>query len=200
MNWETLLCLGDSITIGSRTYLGYPEHAGLHLEKKLGNKWNVINHATCGFKAIDLHRSVTQNFQVLQQFQPSLATIMVGTNDLKSPTHLDDFRAAYQQLVLKTQLILGNNNVFLIKVPKLPPTVKYPYKAEMNVQVAQFNQVIESIGKAQNLKVIDLVLKDTDLFDGVHLNDQGVKSFGLQLAQCILTDKGLKPDARTANL
>ncbi len=45
MNWETLMCFGDSITIGARSYCGYPEYAGNYLEKELGNKWNIINHA-----------------------------------------------------------------------------------------------------------------------------------------------------------
>lgn len=41
MNWETLLCMGDSITIGSRSYLGYPEYAGHYLSTETNKKWNV---------------------------------------------------------------------------------------------------------------------------------------------------------------
>ena len=58
MNWETLLCLGDSITFGARSYFGYPEIAGNILEEKLSKSWNIINHSTNGFTTIDLIRSL----------------------------------------------------------------------------------------------------------------------------------------------
>jgi lysophospholipase L1-like esterase len=191
MNWETILCLGDSITIGSRSYLGYPEYVGNFLEKHIGNQWNVVNHATCGFKAIDLHRSITQHFMTLQNFQPSLATIMIGTNDLKSPTNLEDYRLAYQQVILKTKLMLGNSNIILLKVPKLPAVVKYPYKFEMNTNIDELNVIVSELGKANKLKVLEIKLQDDDLFDGVHLNDKGAKSFAEQLGKFILLDKGI---------
>ncbi len=65
MNWETLMCFGDSITIGARSYCGYPEYTGFSLQKELGNYWNVINHAISGHTAIDLNRYITVNFHNL---------------------------------------------------------------------------------------------------------------------------------------
>jgi lysophospholipase L1-like esterase len=200
MNWETLLCLGDSITIGSRSYLGYPEYAGAQLEKVIGNRWNVVNHATCGFKAIDLHRSMTLHYCSLQQFQPSLATIMIGTNDLKGPTSLEDYRLAYKQIILKTRLLLGNTNIVLLHVPHLPSQVKYPYRSAMNPQVDAYNRVIDSLAEQFELQTLAFEITDEDLFDGVHLNDIGAKSVGKQLASYILTDKGVYSHAGTPSL
>jgi lysophospholipase L1-like esterase len=191
MNWETILCLGDSITIGARSYLGYPEYMGNMLENAIGSRWNVVNHATCGHKAIDLHRSITTNFQNLQNFQASLATILIGTNDLKEPTTLDNYRIAYRQVILKTKLMVGHNNIILIKIPQLTPIVKYPYKFEMNQKIDEFNAIIEELAKSHRLQVVEINLKEVDLFDGVHLNEQGAKSFATQLSKFILQDKGV---------
>ena len=84
MNWQTILFLGDSITIGSRSYLGYPEIVGSILSNKLKNSWNVINHATSGFTAIDLARSIDLSMTNYISLKPGLITILVGTNDVKS--------------------------------------------------------------------------------------------------------------------
>ncbi|NQV02922.1 MAG: hypothetical protein HQ542_09770 [Bacteroidia bacterium] len=53
MNWETLISFGDSITIGARSYLGYPEICGDLLENILNKDWHVINHARNGFTTIN---------------------------------------------------------------------------------------------------------------------------------------------------
>jgi lysophospholipase L1-like esterase len=198
MNWETIICLGDSITIGARSYLGYPEYMGNLLENATGSRWNMVNHATCGHKVIDLHRSITANFQNLQNFQGSLATILIGTNDLKEPTSLENFRIAYRQVILKTKLMVGHNNIILIKIPKLPSIVKYPYKFDMNQKIDEFNAVIEDLGKNHRLQVAEIKLKEEDLFDGVHLNEQGAKAFAEQLGKFILQDKGVIKRENTA--
>ena len=114
MNWETLLSFGDSITIGSRSYLGYPEYCGEYLINKTRKNWNVINHAISGFTVIDLTRSIDKEFANLKNTKPEIATVLIGTNDLiiNNPTNL--FKIAYEQLAIKLQLIVGNNNIILI--------------------------------------------------------------------------------------
>lgn len=67
MNWETYIAFGDSITIGARTYLGYPELVGDKLSGRLNKHWNVINHSVSGFKAIDLARYIDKHFSSLQE-------------------------------------------------------------------------------------------------------------------------------------
>lgn len=106
MNWETFMCLGDSITIGARSYCSYPEYAANELEKEIGNHWILINHATTGFTAIDLSRSIANNFNNLKNFQPSIITILIGTNDVKTNTSGEDFTIALNQIVLKANLIV----------------------------------------------------------------------------------------------
>jgi len=97
MNWETMLAWGDSITIGARSYLSYAEYAGNFLQKETKKHWHTPVHAVCGFTASDLNRSLTPELASQKSLSPSLLTLMIGTNDLKSPTDPELFRIAYRQ-------------------------------------------------------------------------------------------------------
>jgi len=191
MNWETLMCFGDSITIGARSYCGYPEYAGHELETALGNKWNVINHAVSGYTAMDLARSITPAFSNLKEFAPGIISILIGTNDVKKNTAPPDFRIAYEQVVLKARLLAPNGNVVLLRIPNFPQNVAYPYNYGMNTTVDKFNEIIGEIATAAGLRMMDLQLSEADLYDGVHLNAEGSRQAGRQLATFIKKDKGI---------
>lgn len=186
MNWETLLCLGDSITIGSRSYLGYPEYCGSFLSAETNKDWNVTNHAVSGYTTIDLTRSIDKNFSNLKTIRPDIITILIGTNDLKSNTSPLLFKIAYEQLVVKAQLIMGNNNIILIGIPKLMDGVMLPYKTSMNQTVITYNEIIREISNTKGLIFEQLVCHKNDFYDGVHLNESGSKSFGNQICSSIL--------------
>ncbi len=191
MNWETLMCFGDSITIGARSYCGYPEYAAAGLQQELGNKWNVINHAISGYTAMDLARYMTAHFSNLKQFAPGLVTVLIGTNDVKKNTSQRDFRIAYEQVVLKAMLIAPEKNVVLIRIPRFPRNISYPYNYAMNATIDRFNSIIEEIARDWKLHLMELKVRDEDLYDGVHLNAEGSASCGAQLASFIKADKGL---------
>lgn len=191
MNWETLMCFGDSITIGARSYCGYPEYAGYSLQKELGNYWNVINHAESGHTAMDLNRYITINFHNLSYFNPSIITVLVGTNDIKLSTSLEDFEIAYNQILIKTKLLAMRKNVLMIKIPHFPPKIMYPYNYNMNEKISEFNLLLETMAETHNVRITQFNITEEDLFDGVHLNEAGSKNVGRQLVEFILADKGV---------
>jgi lysophospholipase L1-like esterase len=127
MNWETLLAFGDSITYGARSYLGYPEICGDILGRKLDKKWHVINHATNGYTTMDLIRSINPMLDVYKNSYPSIITVMIGTNDIKTHVSIEDFRIAYNQLIIKLRLVSIGNNILLLKIPRFTQKVFYPY-------------------------------------------------------------------------
>lgn len=190
MNWQTLLCLGDSITIASRSYLGYPEVAGALLGKILGNSWHVINHATCGFTAIDLARSIDKDFSHYQGMNPGIVTVMIGTNDTKGPTPLEDFIIAYEQVVVKAKLMAVGGNVVLIEIPPIYKNALYPYSVKN--ELSKYNKAISVLAQKYNCRMIKPNYRESDFFDGVHLNDAGVKHIGKEIANLILKDKGFE--------
>lgn len=191
MNWETYLALGDSITIGARTYQGYPEFAGRNLQTSLDKYWNVINHAQCGFTAIDLVRYVDLHFSTLLKHQASITTIMIGTNDVKKDTSSDDFEIALNQLILKAKLLTPSSKVVVLSIPNFPKGVMYPYTYEMNAKIDEFNQIIERIAKKQQVQNLGIELEQTDLFDGVHLNQVGVEKVAAKISDFVLLERGI---------
>lgn len=186
MNWETLLCLGDSITIGARSYMGYPEYAGANLEKSTQKKWNVINHAVSGYTTIDLARYVDSDWSHLSQMNPEIISIMIGTNDIKTNTDEKDFEIAYKLLIVKARLLQKNSNIILFKIPQLENGVMLPYTIEMNQKIDHFNTIISNIAEEENLMLHKFTQQEDFFYDGVHLNNEGSANWGNQLADFIL--------------
>lgn len=185
MNWETILSVGDSITIGSRSYLGYPEYCGGFLSEETQKKWNVLNHATAGYTTIDLVRSIDRNYSNLKCAKPDIATILIGTNDLKLSTSLKIFKSTYEQLVTKITLIVGNN-IILIEIPKLMEGVMLPYNIGMNSLISEYNKIIHSIAQENGLRCLELEYENSFFYDGVHLNELGSEKIGMQISNYIL--------------
>lgn len=190
MNWETLLCIGDSITIGARSYIGYPEYLGSYLRKGTSTEWNVINQATSGYLCRDISRNVTANFTNIKNQDPSIATILIGTNDVKKSTPVELFEIAYTQLITKVKLLIPGNNISLIKIPNLAKGIKYPYTYEMNEAIPKYNAVIKKLSIDYNIRLIELNIDPKCFFDGVHLNEEGSRQVAEQLSALILKDKG----------
>lgn len=186
MNWETLLCLGDSITIGARSYMGYPEYSGAKLEIKTQKKWNVINHAVSGYTTIELLRFIDSSWKHLLETKPEIVTIMIGTNDIKSNTNEEDFKIAYNLLITKARLLQRNGNIILFEIPRLENGVMLPYNIDMNAKIESFNEIISKLAKRESLMIHKFEQNEDFFYDGVHLNNNGSVQWGNQLAEYIL--------------
>jgi lysophospholipase L1-like esterase len=191
MNWETLLCLGDSITIGARSYLGYPDYAADYLKQKTNKNWLAVNYAVSGYTTIQLARHMVTNYDSLEALKPLLTTILIGTNDVKAGTNLELYKIALDQTILLAKLLTLNKNVVLIKIPQLGKGVMYPYNYEMNERVAAFNIAIEEKAHEHNCKLIDLQISDDDYYDGVHLHENGSQKAAQNLSDYICKERGL---------
>jgi len=156
----------------------------------LGNSWHVINHATCGFTAIDLARSIDTEFTNFQSMTPGIVTIMIGTNDTKGPTSLEDFKIAYEQVIIKAKLIAVGGNVVLMEIPPIYKNALYPYSVKN--EISKYNKAISVLAQKYNCRVLKPDYREKDFFDGVHLNDKGSKHIGKELANFILRDKGFE--------
>lgn len=192
MNWETYLSLGDSITIGARTYQGYPEYVGRNLQQAQDKYWNVINHARSGYTAIDLVRHIDLHFADLLQHQASITTIMIGTNDVKKDTSHEDFRIAFNQLLIKAKLLTPTSKILVLSIPSFPKGVMYPYTFEMNTKIAEFNELIKHISEQHRVQGLTVELESEDFFDGVHLNQIGVEKVASSVSQFILAERGIR--------
>ncbi len=191
MNWETLLCLGDSITIGARSYLGYPDYAADFLKQKTNKQWLAVNYAVSGYTTVQLARHIVTNYDSLLELKPLLTTILIGTNDVKIGTNLELYKIALNQTILLAKLLTLNKNVMLFKIPQLGKGVMYPYTIDMNQSVDTFNIAIEELAHEHNCQLITLPIEDADYYDGVHLTEEGSKKVAQYLADLIGKARGL---------
>jgi lysophospholipase L1-like esterase len=191
MNWETLLCLGDSITIGARSYLGYPDYAADFLKQKTNKQWLAVNYAVSGYTTIQLARHIVSNYDSLLELKPLLTTILIGTNDVKIGTDLELYKIALNQTILLAKLLTLNKNVILFKIPQLGKGVMYPYTIDMNQSIDTFNIVIEELAHEHNCQLVTLPIQDEDYYDGVHLTENGSKKVAQFLADFIGKVRGL---------
>ncbi len=191
MNWETYIAFGDSITIGARTYLGYPELVGNLLSTELFKQWNVINHAKSGLKAIDLARYIDNSFFSLKEHKASVTSILIGTNDIMAQTTKEDFKIALDQIIVKTKLLTVNKNVIILTIPTFYKGIMYPYSIDMNETIFEFNSIINQSAIQHEIRLLQLIHSEQDFFDGVHLNATGIKNFSNQISKFILKDKGV---------
>ena len=191
MNWESLLCMGDSITRGARTYLGYPEVASHLLGRATPVAWTSWNFAWNGYRAIDLLRAIDEHRAAIAQFNPSLCTIMIGTNDAKDGVRAEDYALVMEQVVTKARLLTQNRHVMLLGVPPLSAGMSLPYNAAMNEHIEAYNTALRQLAVQTRCSFLEIACTEQDLIDGVHLSDVGVRSFATQLRDRILLDRGL---------
>lgn len=164
---------------------------GDKLSKQLNKEWNVINHAASGYKAIDLARHIDLHFASLQSHKASIASILIGTNDIKENTNPGDFKIALNQVIQKAKLLTTNKNVVVFSIPQFHRGIMYPYSIDMNDTVAVFNTHILDLAKAHNIRVLTFEHLEDDFLDGVHLSRKGVENFSDQVLKFILKDKGM---------
>lgn len=191
MNWESLLCMGDSITRGARSYLGYPEVAAHLLARATPVEWTSWNFAWNGYRAIDLLRAIDEHRAGLAQFHPSLCTIMIGTNDAKAGVPTEDYALVMAQMVTKARLLTQNKHVMLLGIPELSAGMSLPYSMAMNGHIHAYNEALRRIAERSRCAFLELNCTENDFIDGVHLSDPGVRSFAAQLRDRILRDRGL---------
>lgn len=192
MNWETLLSFGDSITIGSRSYLAYPEYAGDFLESHTHKSWSVHNVAVSRYTCIDLNRYLTDNYSHLMAMKPEIMTLMIGTNDAKIGTSTSNYRIAYNQLLVKARLINRESPLLLVKIPMLTDGVILPYALSMNQTIISYNKIIEELAAKHKLETLSLNLDAKYFFDGVHFNEAGSRAAGQQVGKYVLWQRGIK--------
>jgi lysophospholipase L1-like esterase len=191
MNWETLLCLGDSITIGARSYLGYPDYTADFLKQKTEKQWLAVNYAVSGYTTIQLARHIVTNYDSLEALKPLLTTILIGTNDVKVGTDLELYKIALEQTIMLAKLLTLNKNVMLIKIPQLGKGVMYPYNIEMNKRIDTFNIAVEEKAHEHKCKLLSLPIADGDYYDGVHLTETGSKKVAQYLSEFICKERGI---------
>lgn len=189
MIWKTILSLGDNITIGSRTYLSYPDICGNLLRLKTNEEWNVINFAQADLTTVALHRQMPGQFLKPDHVVPDLITIMIGTNDARTMVAPDDFAIAYRQVLTKASILSPQSTIVAIPIPPVHKGVRLPYFYSMNQMIQQYNRIIQEQTASLGLPSLLPPTAAQHFADGVHFSKKGNFIMGSQIAEFLLSKK-----------
>ena len=172
MNYQNILCYGDSQTNGARTYTSWPHYLALEMEKRDGKRWNVIERAVSGYSAKDLLKMIQMD-NVPDCWQ---ACVMIGTNDAKLRTSPKTFEQ-YIHRIDTALHVKGIRHVFA----KIPPFYRrggdLPYDKTSEMYRTMLNLRIKGIDMG--------TLRDYHYEDVVHFNDKGNQAVAKLFAEAI---------------
>jgi hypothetical protein len=118
MNYQNVLCVGDSLTFGARTYGCYPLSLGRMLTDRTPYMWRVINEAHNGHTCRELWFAVNR---ILDRIADTyIACVLIGTNDVGNSSPPELFRDYYSQ-VLNAFLIKKFRQIFCGGIPPIYP-------------------------------------------------------------------------------
>lgn len=186
MNYQKVLCIGDSQTFGARTYGCYPLHLARILTAKTPYAWQTINRSTNGHTARDLWFRLPGELDAVRHvFQTCL---LIGTNDVGEGKPLELFTEYYRQ-ILRALCIAGMKAVYCAEIPPIHADGHVFFSRDTIERRLAFNaairQVVEEFPNAWLTKLGEL---DRDCYeDPVHFNEAGniavAEAFAAEIAR-----------------
>ncbi len=179
MNYQNVLCLGDSQTFGARSYGCYPLYLADILEQKTPYIWRVINRSTNGHTARDLWFRVNYEAEPIKDTYQ--ACILIGTNDVAENKDIGIFEKYYKQIVV-TLLVKGYRSIYCGQIPPIFADGHVFFKKGSADRINDFNHCIENIVSSfERVNFVELSGLDRSCYeDPVHFNEKGNQ----QVANC----------------
>lgn len=172
MDYQNLLCIGDSQTFGARTYGCYPLYLAKILTERTPYQWRTINRSVNGYTARELWFLLNNEIENISDTYQ--ACILIGTNDVGNETSLDIFEEYYRQII-RTLLIKKYKAIFCGEIPPIYPDGHIFFCKNTAEQRNQYNAVIKKI-TTENKSTFWVPIQglNRDCYvDSVHFNEQG---------------------------
>ena len=181
MIWNEIVCLGDSLTYGSRDDFGrsYPLELNNILTERTGEYYICHNHGVPAETSSELLR---RTWQALNSHQAArLSLVMIGTNDTQANIPSDIYEDNLRQII--TMCKICKTRPILATLPDLGFTPLYLNNPD-NIKV--YNKKIKSLASEMNLEVCDMKGMERYYIDNVHVNHQGNLEMAKRWADTIL--------------
>lgn len=181
MIWNEVICIGDSLTYGSRDEYGrsYPAELSVLLEKETNEYWICHNYGINGETSSDLLRRAWKN--ITTHDSAKIICLLIGTNDTKIPIPEEIFQDNIEQI---TKICLINKKFLIIGTL---PIIKLNSYYRNNLEyVDKYNKIIQGMSKKFNIEICDLGNLESYLVDGVHFGNAGYKEIAKIWSKSIL--------------
>jgi len=172
MNYQRLVCWGDSQTNGARTYGCYPLYLVQALNTRTRYCWSAISLCTNGHTARDLWFRLSTDLGSVDDAHQ--ACLLIGANDVGKQSPLDLFSEYYRQ-ILDTLAIAGFKVVHCGEIPKLWPDGHAFFPQDSELARGDYNAAIQSIvGNSKIARLVEFpALDESDFVDPVHFSESG---------------------------
>ena len=184
-------CIGDSITFGAGLKSWRKDSYPAVLDRLLGDGYKVGNFGVDGRTALRKSRSAywkMKQFQMAIAYKPDIVIIKFGTNDSKPVNwqYKDEFEKDYGDLVDVFLNLPSHPKVYICQPV---PVFSENYTASDSVVANEIIPIIEKVGKAKKIKVIELYKtfsgKEKLFHDGLHLNEEGCAFMAKEIYKAI---------------
>ncbi len=204
---KQIICIGDSITFGykrgKKETQPYPQQVGL----MLNGDWNVGNWGSSGTTMASYERedgrlvgylNYPVRFEMLAKTKPSIAVIMLGTNDAGLQPWNEKYKAIFEESYRKFVGIIQESERKPEVILCLPPPVFHneKYKHSEKLLTEEIIPFIKKLAEEKNLQTIDLyaALKPMEAFfpDGLHPQDDAVNKMAQTVYEALQANDRFK--------
>ena len=189
MLYGTILCLGDSMTFGARSPIGYPEYLGPMMSRS-NVEWVALNRGISGQTTRQILDRAPAAVQQLNSFSgPKWCVVMAGTNDSKGrglPLH--EWEMLYRQ-ILHWPLRFGIP-LALCTYPSVDHKMMPDFSATSNKWLSEASSrvrnIVDELEQKNTVSLVELEGFPVEyLCDGVHLNKGGYLEMANRVATSI---------------
>lgn len=185
MNYQNILCLGDSQTFGARTYGCYPLYLAQLLTLRTPYHWRAVNRSVNGFTVRDLWFFVNAEIDAISDvFQ---CCLLIGANDASNSTPLELFEEYYRQIV-RTLCIKEYKAVYCGEIPPIHPDGHVFFDKGSAKARERYNDAIRRVVD-ENAAAIWVSFSDLDrdaYVDPAHFNEAGNQRVAEHFAEAIV--------------
>jgi lysophospholipase L1-like esterase len=172
MNYQKIICWGDSQTVGARTYGCYPLYLVRSLNQGSRYVWSAISFCRNGYTARDLWFRMGPD--LLTVGDTPQACILIGTNDVGEGTPLDLFAEYFAQLV-DALAIARFRVVHCGEIPRIWPDGHAYFAQGTEQRRAEYNAAIERVVASSSIARLVRFpgLTAEHFVDPVHFSESG---------------------------
>jgi lysophospholipase L1-like esterase len=172
LNYQNIVCWGDSQTFGARTYGCYPLYLAQSLNRTTRYTWRVFNYSTNGHRARDLWFRMSTDLPQLHDVY--IACILIGANDVSRQSPVDIFREYYRQS-LDALILSGFRAVYCGQVPAIHADGHCFFPRSTEQLRSEYNTVIQTLcAEDPHLHYVEFTNLDAECYcDPVHFNEEG---------------------------
>jgi lysophospholipase L1-like esterase len=185
VDYQNIVCLGDSQTFGARSYGCYPLYLVSILNKNTRYSWSASNLSTNGHTVRDLWFRLSTDLPLLRDVYQ--ACILIGANDVGRHSPLDLFEEYYRQVLLTLRL-KGLLAVYCGEIPPIWADGHAFFRAESASSRDRYNERLRNaVGGSSIARLVTFPELTRECYtDPVHLNETGNECIARAFANVIM--------------